>query len=266
MECTGEHGGRMPRLRDTAAGPDVLSCLVSSESGTPLDPPAGGVSCGNSRHGGIRLSRIPEDEADRPGRRPRDWLPPSASPLPIVVGGRESEWRSAPEALAFRWPSRARMWRRDVFMVHDSRTQHSMRNGVGDVVEYRRVPTGFFVFALDGCARAVDVSIGACGVGVGNRGISLFRAIAFTSRESRLDWCLVEASSRTVDVFIHGAVDRETSSTGIPVWRARSRAARSTVSVVGVASISARRVRRRVRVREMASCRASACCRRMMSR
>lgn len=65
----------------------------------------------------------------------------------------------------------------------------------------------------------------------------------------------------------HGAVDRETlSSMGSPVWRARNRSARSTVSAVGVASISVSRVRRRVRVREMASCRPRVCCRRMMSR
>lgn len=64
----------------------------------------------------------------------------------------------------------------------------------------------------------------------------------------------------------HGAVGRETFSTGIPVAWERNRRARSMMPAVGVVSISARRVRKRSRVREMASCRPRVCCRRMMSR
>ncbi|WP_143101969.1 hypothetical protein [Amycolatopsis marina] len=77
--------------------------------------------------------------------------------------------------------------------MRDSGTRHSITNGVSDGAEYKRVPTGFFIFALDGCASAVDASIGADGIGTGKRGISLFRTIAFTAPDSRLGCHLVEA-------------------------------------------------------------------------
>jgi hypothetical protein len=233
-----------------------------------VDPPTGGVSCGDIRDGGIRLSRIPEGEADRPGRRPHRWQSQFAwfATVHVVTGSHAGAHRAAARTRASRAVPWACMRRRSVRAVRDNRARHSTPKSAGIAVKYGGAPTGFFFFVLDGCATAVDASIGADEVVARYRGISLFCTIAFTTGGPHLDRERVEALSRTFGSLIHDAADRAMSSTGIPVWRARSRWARSTVSAVGVASISARRVCRRVRVREMASCRPRACCRRMMSR
>lgn len=224
-----------------------------------MDPPEGSVSCGNAGHGGIRLSRSPEDEPEDETEGPGRWTPGrragSASLAPA---------RGRHVALASRWLSRSPV------AARQGRARHSAHDGSGIVMEFRRVLARFFFFGHGRRGITVDASIGAGGIGPRHRGISWFCEIAFTvafsAREMCLDLDSSEALSRTGGALIHGAVDRVTSSTPIPVWRARSRWARSTVSAVGVASSSVRRVRSRVRVREMASCWPSLACRRMMSR
>lgn len=77
-------------VHDIAAGPDVLTRLAASESGTPVDPRSGCMTCGDVGQQGIRLSRIPENHAERPGERPlrRRALPAPPRPAAMTRGGR----------------------------------------------------------------------------------------------------------------------------------------------------------------------------------
>lgn len=110
---------RMRKVRDIAAGPDVLTRLAASESGTPVDPLSGCMTFGDGEHQGIRLSRIPEDEAERPGERLLRWHSRSAATSPAATA--QDGWpqaRCPPASFRLRSFARTRQncghWSRDL--------------------------------------------------------------------------------------------------------------------------------------------------------